>query len=89
IGAGQTIHLFIISEVKELIKKELGATVEHLRSSASHIPLIYTGRPELDVPAWLLINSMRMETLQLKCKMLEHLEENHQKYNRELLMIDQ
>jgi hypothetical protein len=50
IGKGQTIHLYIIPEVQNRINEELAAEK--------------TGRPELDVPAWLLINSMRTESLQ-------------------------
>jgi hypothetical protein len=50
IGAGQTIELYVIPEVEQRIAQELGAR--------------RTGRPGLDVPAWLLINSMRMESLQ-------------------------
>eukprot|EP01059_Diplonema_ambulator_P000956 TRINITY_DN1073_c1_g4_i1.p1 TRINITY_DN1073_c1_g4~~TRINITY_DN1073_c1_g4_i1.p1 ORF type:complete len:4122 (+),score=1331.11 TRINITY_DN1073_c1_g4_i1:86-12451(+) len=50
IGKGQTIKLFIINEVQTRITAELG---EHS-----------TSRPELDVPCWLLLNSMRLENLQ-------------------------
>lgn len=50
IGKGQNIHLFIIPEVQNRIAEELG---QHLSKKA-----------ELDVPAWLTINSMRMEALQ-------------------------
>lgn len=50
IGKGQTIHLFIIPEVQNRIEEELGK--------------YRYNQPELDVPAWLLINSMRMESLQ-------------------------
>jgi hypothetical protein len=50
IGAGQTIELYVIPEVEQRIAQELGAR--------------RTGRPGLDVPAWLLVNSMRMESLQ-------------------------
>jgi hypothetical protein len=49
IGQGQTIHLFIISEVDELLRQELGAV---------------TGRPEIDIPAWLLVNSMNATSMQ-------------------------
>eukprot|EP01098_Paradermamoeba_levis_P009293 TRINITY_DN385_c0_g1_i11.p1 TRINITY_DN385_c0_g1~~TRINITY_DN385_c0_g1_i11.p1 ORF type:complete len:781 (-),score=237.18 TRINITY_DN385_c0_g1_i11:81-2390(-) len=58
IGLGQTIQLFIIPEVENRMKEDLGVG---LRSSS---PVVFTGKPELDVPAWLLINSMRMESLQ-------------------------
>eukprot|EP01062_Namystynia_karyoxenos_P039074 TRINITY_DN2841_c0_g1_i1.p1 TRINITY_DN2841_c0_g1~~TRINITY_DN2841_c0_g1_i1.p1 ORF type:complete len:4290 (+),score=1351.18 TRINITY_DN2841_c0_g1_i1:81-12872(+) len=50
IGKGQTLRLFIISEVQTRIDAELGTR--------------RTGRREIDVPAWLLLNSMRMEALQ-------------------------
>lgn len=49
IGQGQTIHLYIISEVDELLRQELHAT---------------TGRPEIDIPAWLLVNSMNVTSMQ-------------------------
>ena len=54
IGKGQTVHLYIIPEVKHRIEQQLGM-------GHSGPACIYTGRTELDVPAWLLINSMRME----------------------------
>jgi len=50
IGRGMTIDLCIIPEVRTKIANELGTHA--------------TGKYEIDVPAWLLINSMRMETLQ-------------------------
>eukprot|EP00043_Microstomoeca_roanoka_P005858 m.58502 g.58502 ORF g.58502 m.58502 type:complete len:4257 (-) comp13155_c0_seq1:39-12809(-) len=53
IGQGQTIHLYIISEVMQLLHQEL--------ESASN-------RPELDIPAWLLVNSMNAASMQY-CKL--------------------
>lgn len=53
IGQGQTIHLYIIAEVMQLIQQELRST---------------TQRAELDVPAWLLINSMNVTSMQY-CKL--------------------
>ncbi|GBG26808.1 Hypothetical Protein FCC1311_030302 [Hondaea fermentalgiana] len=50
IGVGQKVELYLIAEVEQLIKKDLS-----LRHSAV--------KP-LDVPAWLLVNSMRMEAIQ-------------------------
>ena len=50
IGRGQTIELYIIPEVEQRIALALGDR--------------RTGKPELDVPAWLLVQSMRMESLQ-------------------------
>lgn len=50
IGVGQKIELYLIAEVEQLIKKDLA--LKH-----------NTVKP-LDVPAWLLVNSMRMETIQ-------------------------
>jgi hypothetical protein len=44
VGRGQTIHLFLIPEVENRINQEL----QHP-----------TGRIELDVVGWLLINSVR------------------------------
>jgi len=49
IGKGQTITLFLTPEVQNRIQQELPDA---------------SGRPEVDVPAWLLVNSMRMESLQ-------------------------
>eukprot|EP01061_Rhynchopus_euleeides_P007779 TRINITY_DN1682_c1_g1_i2.p1 TRINITY_DN1682_c1_g1~~TRINITY_DN1682_c1_g1_i2.p1 ORF type:complete len:3842 (+),score=1703.90 TRINITY_DN1682_c1_g1_i2:1018-11526(+) len=50
IGKGQTVHLFVIKEVQCKIVADLGDYAQN--------------RPELDVPCWLLLNSMRMENLQ-------------------------
>merc|ERR1711871_1856247 len=50
IGVGQTITLFLIPEVVKRMQAEL--TAEEC------------ARPEVAVPAWLLLNSMRMESLQ-------------------------
>jgi hypothetical protein len=52
IGKGQTIHLYLIAEVENLIKQTLKL------KDADVV------RPEQEVPAWLLINSMKMESLQ-------------------------
>eukprot|EP00049_Salpingoeca_infusionum_P014496 m.271712 g.271712 ORF g.271712 m.271712 type:complete len:4223 (+) comp15683_c19_seq1:207-12875(+) len=53
IGQGQTIELFVISEVNELLKQDL---------------TVQTGKPEIDIPSWLLINSMNATSLQY-CKL--------------------
>jgi len=58
IGKGQTIQLYIIPEVQNRIETELGPVVDAQGTS------LFTKRPELDVPAWLLLNSMRMESIQ-------------------------
>eukprot|EP00516_Mucochytrium_quahogii_P008420 CAMPEP_0203758104 /NCGR_PEP_ID=MMETSP0098-20131031/10854_1 /ASSEMBLY_ACC=CAM_ASM_000208 /TAXON_ID=96639 /ORGANISM=" , Strain NY0313808BC1" /LENGTH=3866 /DNA_ID=CAMNT_0050650355 /DNA_START=244 /DNA_END=11840 /DNA_ORIENTATION=- len=58
IGNGQTIHLFLIPEVEQLIKNELELAAP-CRT--------------LDVPAWLLINSMKMETIQYSMLSLQEL----------------
>ncbi|KAH3756032.1 nxn protein [Pelomyxa schiedti] len=50
IGKGMCIHVFVIQEVLNKLAQDLG----------TH----QTNRPELDIPAWLLLNSMRMESLQ-------------------------
>jgi hypothetical protein len=50
IGVGQTITLYLIPEVVKRMEAEL--TAEEC------------ARPEVAVPAWLLLNSMRMESLQ-------------------------
>jgi hypothetical protein len=49
IGRGQRIHLIVIPEVAARITQELARP---------------SGRPELDVPAWLLVNSLRVHALQ-------------------------
>eukprot|EP01104_Vermistella_antarctica_P011016 TRINITY_DN300_c2_g7_i1.p1 TRINITY_DN300_c2_g7~~TRINITY_DN300_c2_g7_i1.p1 ORF type:complete len:1708 (+),score=390.70 TRINITY_DN300_c2_g7_i1:360-5126(+) len=49
IGCGQTIHLYLIPEVQNRIQQDL---------------VTRTDRPEIDVPAWLLINGMRLESIQ-------------------------
>ena len=49
IGKGQTIHLYLVPEIKRLIQK----TLPHL-----------TGNVEDDVAAWLQLNNMKMEKLQ-------------------------
>lgn len=54
IGQGQTVHLYIIPEVRNLMKEELGTKV--------HMP--HKEDTLMDVPSWLFVNSMRMETLQ-------------------------
>eukprot|EP01029_Cantina_marsupialis_P025404 TRINITY_DN6726_c0_g3_i3.p1 TRINITY_DN6726_c0_g3~~TRINITY_DN6726_c0_g3_i3.p1 ORF type:complete len:891 (+),score=259.15 TRINITY_DN6726_c0_g3_i3:877-3549(+) len=54
IGNGQRIHLFIIPEVEQRIKQEL-----NLDQTSSELV-----EPHLQVPGWLLVNSMRMESLQ-------------------------
>eukprot|EP00931_Biecheleriopsis_adriatica_P073552 TRINITY_DN47812_c0_g1_i1.p1 TRINITY_DN47812_c0_g1~~TRINITY_DN47812_c0_g1_i1.p1 ORF type:complete len:4288 (-),score=931.49 TRINITY_DN47812_c0_g1_i1:37-12879(-) len=54
IGAGQTISLMIIPEVKNRIRQDLSAVPE----------LFIEGRWEVNVPPWLLLNSMRSEGLQ-------------------------
>ena len=49
IGKGQTIHLFIVPEIKKLIEKTLPRM---------------TGQVEDDVAAWLQLNGMKAEKLQ-------------------------
>ena len=57
IGKGQTIELVVTPEVANKIE-------EDLKPLAGEDSLLNGGRPELDVSAWLLINSMRGESLQ-------------------------
>ena len=64
IGKGQTIHLFIIPEVQNRIIEELELVNERSSQNNNINNRSITGRAELDVPAWLLINSMRMESVQ-------------------------
>ncbi|KAF0690318.1 Aste57867_18249 [Aphanomyces stellatus] len=54
IGAGQTIHLYLIPEVENRIRQEL-SLVDSKSLDAFR----------LHVPAWLLVNSMKMESMQL------------------------
>ena len=68
IGTGQTIHLYIISEVLSLMQEQLVLPVDWtneqtLSKSTGGISII-SGCPEIDVPAWLLLNSLRTEGLQ-------------------------
>merc|ERR1712137_1086447 len=58
IGKGQTINLFIIPEVQHRIETDLGS---HFNSENKSL---LSGKPEIDVPAWLLLNSMKMESIQ-------------------------
>jgi len=62
IGAGQTIHLYLIPEVEQLIHNELGGK----RSRDKPFKAV-------DVPAWLLINSMRTEAVQYSMLSLQEL----------------
>ena len=59
IGVGQTITLYLIPEVVKRMEAEL--TPEEC------------ARPEVAVPAWLLLNSMRMESLQFVCLSVQEL----------------
>jgi hypothetical protein len=65
IGKGQTIELFIIPEVENRMKQELGS----IKGAA-----VYTGQAEIDVPAWLLVNSMRVESLHFVQMSLQELQ---------------
>jgi hypothetical protein len=68
IGRGQTIVLYLIPEVEELISHELKVP-RALRRLLYNLPQqTVSGRPEIDVPAWLLVNSMNVASLQY-CKL--------------------
>ncbi|DAZ97871.1 TPA: LOW QUALITY PROTEIN: hypothetical protein N0F65_003298 [Lagenidium giganteum] len=61
IETGQAIHLFMIPEVENRIRHEIAlAQSENLMEKAKDLSSFL-----LLVPAWLLINSMRMESMQL------------------------
>ncbi|GLE02888.1 hypothetical protein PINS_up011752 [Pythium insidiosum] len=62
IETGQAIHLFLIPEVENRIRHEMA-----LAGSPELVELMNQGLSSflLTVPAWLLINSMRMESMQL------------------------
>ena len=63
IGAGQTIHVLIIPEVKELMARELR----------------YVGDPLKDIAAWLTINSMRSEKTQWSMLCLQNVSNAYRK----------
>jgi hypothetical protein len=69
IGKGQTIKLFIIPEVENRMKQELGS-IKAQGAGAG----VYTGKAEIDVPAWLLVNSMRVESLHFVQMSLQELQ---------------
>ena len=50
IGRGQTILLYVIPEVAQRVQAELGERA--------------TGEARVDIPAWLLVQAMRVESLQ-------------------------
>jgi len=74
IGAGQTVNLMIIPEVRNRIKQDL-QTVEGL---------FQEGHWEINVPAWLLINSMLSEGLQA---VQLNLQELHNIYRKRALNV--
>jgi hypothetical protein len=61
IGKGQTITLFLIPEVENRICKDLGV-------QSTTVP-----NPIVDIPAWLLVNSMKMESVQFVQMSLQEL----------------
>jgi len=63
IGNGQKIQLYLIPEVEQLIKNELFSGKKAAKASVK----------ALDIPAWLLINSMRMEAIQYSMLSLQEL----------------
>ncbi|CAK9107070.1 Calmodulin [Durusdinium trenchii] len=63
IGQGQTVQIYLIPEVEQLIKNELYDV--HNNSNVQV--------KSLDVPAWLLVNSMRMEAIQYSMLSLQEL----------------
>lgn len=68
IGKGQTIKLFIIPEVQQLLKAQAshghGCTPEQRAAQLASMPPVARAVAELeDVSAWLLINSMRAEKM--------------------------
>jgi hypothetical protein len=80
IGAGQTIDLFIIPEVQQLIVREL---------TAAKMPA--TGSTGLrkaleDICAWLTINSMRSERVQFNMLCVQNTSNVWRKYAYEQLL---
>ncbi|RHY32657.1 hypothetical protein DYB32_002374 [Aphanomyces invadans] len=77
IGAGQTIHLYLIPEVENRIRQELevvdAKTLDDFR---------------LHVPAWLLVNSMKMESIQLVQLSLQELHNIWRTRAVEALLLD-
>ncbi|RHY98210.1 hypothetical protein DYB35_004616 [Aphanomyces astaci] len=77
IGAGQTIHLYLIPEVENRIRQELSLVdVKSLDSFRLH------------VPAWLLVNSMKMESMQLVQLSLQELHNIWRTRALEALLVD-
>lgn len=72
IGKGQNIHLFIIPEVIQLMRRELydaGITTSRQEQQAG---CIYQDAETLvNVTAWLVINSMRTERVQFNALCLQ------------------
>ena len=68
IGRGQTIRLYLIPEVLNRIEQELAPIGQ------------FSGRAQLDVPAWLLVNSMRAESLQSVQMSLQELQNTWRKH---------
>ena len=73
IGAGQTITLYLIPEVAKRVAEELAGinptnTCADMAggdvTTAQGSEVLRLAAPEVAVPAWLLLNSMRMEALQ-------------------------
>ncbi|CAK4174347.1 unnamed protein product [Aphanomyces euteiches] len=77
IGAGQVIHLYLIPEVENRIRQELSLidtkSIDDFR---------------LHVPAWLLVNSMKMESMQLVQLSLQELHNVWRTRALESLLID-
>lgn len=81
IGAGQTITVWVIPEVAELMAKELGKATSaekdaSLVNTAQHDPL---RRTLVDIAAWLVINSMRTEQIQWNMLCLQNVSNIYRK----------
>ena len=78
IAKGQTIRLFVIPEIVDLMGRELGAAAaEKARATAAGAKVVVSAgreRAQLEeIAAWLVINSMRSERIQFNALALQNL----------------
>jgi hypothetical protein len=103
IGVGQTIHLYLIPEVENRIRQELALCLSDKSTSlSSSSELVHASasacslRSSLElfrlyIPMWLLVNSMKMESMQLVQLSLQELHNTWRKKALHVLMeeVDQ
>ncbi len=77
IGKGQSIHLYLVPEVVGLVSQTLqSCSAETGRFNCLKLMCLFVdfslGKAELDVPAWLLLNSIHSEGMQyVKCSLIK------------------